>query len=788
MNRNARWVWGVAAVAVAGAALVLAFVLSLTGQSEGFYERNFIWLFWLNVAVGGALFLVIAVALARLALRQRRGKFGTRLLTKLAGIFALVGLLPGLVIYTVSYQFVSRSIEIWFDVKVATALDAGLALGKGTLESLVDELGTKTRQAAERLGDERVPVTPLSLERLRQQLDVRDLALVGAGGQILISAGGGADAMAPERPSAETLRQARVLRVASQIDGLDEEPLAGTPAHGPRVRALALLRDTEISLKPGEERFLLAVQPVPRQLAADALAVQTAYSEYQQRALARNGLRRMYIGTLTLALVLSVFGAVLLAALLGNQLVRPLILLADGMREVAAGDLRAKPVFASRDELGGLTRSFADMTAQLSDAREAVQRGVTQLEGARTRLQTILDNLTAGVVVFDREGRIDTVNPGATRILRLPLSVYRGRRLDDVPELGEFAKRVWQRFELHATSPEAGERDHWQEAFELRPGERDTQMLLVRGATLPDESPQAAVEAQPPHADGEAAPSQGRAVPGARLMVFDDITEVVSAQRSAAWSEVARRLAHEIKNPLTPIQLSAERLQHKLQSKLQGSDEALLVRSVATIVNQVQSMKQLVNEFRDYARLPAAQLTALDLNALVAEVLALYGAQQEQGRLQSKLAEGLPQIMGDATQLRQVVHNLVQNALDAVAEQPAGLVRVATAAALGESGQLRAVRLTVIDNGPGFAENVLQRAFEPYITTKSKGTGLGLAVVKKIADEHRATVRIANLREAGAADAAEGPVRGARVSLSFSSFVSASGPAAADGETTTQAH
>ena len=760
VNRNARWVWLVAATAVLGAALVLAFVLSLTGPTEGFYERNFVWLFWLNVAVGGLLLVVVSVALVRLALRQRRGKFGTRLLTKLAGIFALVGLLPGLVIYTVSYQFVSRSIEIWFDVKVATALDAGLALGKGTLETLVAELGDRTRLAAERLGDERTALTPLALERLRERLDVRDLALVGANGQILLSAGGGANAALPERPGADALRQARQLRVFSQIEGLDEELLAAGGQANPRVRALALIRDTEISLRPGEDRFLLAVQPVPRQLAANALAVQSAYSEYQQRALARSALRRMYIGTLTLALVLSVFGAVLLAALLGNQLVRPLILLADGVRQVAAGDLSHKRVFASRDELGGLTRSFADMTEQLAEAREEVQRGVTQLEGARTRLQTILDNLTAGVVVFDRDGHIDTVNPGATRILRVPLSVYRGRRLDEVPEITEFARGVWQRFELHASSPEAGERDHWQEAFELRPGERDTQTLLVRGATMPND---------------------------ARLMVFDDITEVVSAQRSAAWSEVARRLAHEIKNPLTPIQLSAERLQHKLQPRLAGGDEALLVRSVATIVNQVQAMKQLVNEFRDYARLPAAQLKPLDLNALVTEVLGLYGEQQERGRLKAELDGSLPPILGDATQLRQVVHNLVQNALDAVAETSAGLVRVATSAARGEHGELRAVRLTVIDNGPGFADNVLQRAFEPYVTTKNKGTGLGLAVVKKIADEHRATVRIANLRGPEAADGAAGPVRGARVSLSFSSFMPAPGPAAADGETT-QAH
>jgi nitrogen fixation/metabolism regulation signal transduction histidine kinase len=240
---------------------------------------------------------------------------------------------------------------------------------------------------------------------------------------------------------------------------------------------------------------------------------------------------------------------------------------------------------------------------------------------------------------------------------------------------------------------------------------------------------------------------------------------------------VARRLAHEIKNPLTPIQLSAERLQHKLQPKLEGTDQALLMRSVATIVNQVQSMKQLVNEFRDYARLPAAQLKPLDLNALVAEVLALYGQAQEQGRLAAQLAPDLPSILGDATQLRQVVHNLVQNALDAVADQPSGHVRVATSAAHGARGELRAVRLTIIDNGPGFAENVLQRAFEPYITTKSKGTGLGLAVVKKIADEHRATVRIANLHGSDAADPA---VTGARVSLSFSSFMHAPGIAASE--------
>ncbi len=727
MTKATRWVWVISSVAATGAAVVLAFLLSLTTNNPALYERHYVWLFWVNVTVASLLVLVICIAAVRLLLRVRRGKFGSRLLLKLAAIFALVGVVPGVLIYTVSYQFVSRSIESWFDVKVENALDAGLDLGRGTLDAVVNDLATKTRLAAERIGESGGPIEPLALERLREQLSVQDIAIVGNDGQTLLTTGSTSLRLMPERPDAALLRQARTARVVSQLEGLDEEnPGAGPP----RARALAAIPSAGFAL--GErERYLVVTQLLSPTLASNAMAVQAAYREYQQRALARGGLRRMYIGTLTLALILAVFGALLLAVALGNQLARPLLLLAEGMRQVAHGDLRAKAVFASRDELGGLTRSFADMTEQLSEARALVQRSVLQVEGARANLQTILDNLTAGVIVFDREGRIDTVNPGATRIVRLPLSAYRGRRLDEVAGLGDFAHAVWQRFELHAASPEAGE--------------RDSVTLLVRGAAMPQ---------------------------GARLMVFDDITELVSAQRSEAWAEVARRLAHEIKNPLTPIQLSAERLQHKLGAKLDGADQAMLARSVDTIVNQVQAMKTLVNEFRDYARLPAARLHALDLNVVVREVLALYGAAQEAGRLHTNLAEDLPPIVGDDTQLRQVIHNLVQNALDAVADKIEGRVLVATEVARNEQGEARAVRLQVIDNGPGFPDKVLRRAFEPYVTTKSKGTGLGLAVVKKIADEHGARVRIANLGTAGEGTEAAATARGTQVSLSFSKFAS----------------
>ncbi|GAP35417.1 sensor histidine kinase [Piscinibacter sakaiensis] len=777
MTRATRWAWIISLVATAGAGLVLAFMLALATNNRAVYERHYVWLFGANVVVALLLVVAIGSAALRLLVRVARGKFGSRLLLKLAGIFALVGLLPGLLIYTVSFQFVSRSIESWFDVKVEGALEAGLNLGRSTLDAQVNDLAEKTRLAAERLGEGSAGPRPLALERLREQLSVQEVALVGASGQVLASAGGTGLGLAPERPSPTLLRQARLSRVVSQLEGLDDDgggsaaaaaasaatgsgPGATAPAAAPataaRIRALAYIPSANVDLAQ-QERFLYVSQVLPSMLASNALAVQAAYREYQQRALAREGLRRMYIGTLTLTLILAVFGALVLAVTLSNQLAHPLLLLAEGMRQVARGDLSAKRVTATRDELGGLTRSFAAMTEQLSEARGLVDRSVAQLEAARTNLQTILDNLSAGVIVFDRDGRIETVNPGATRILRAPLQAQRGQRLDEVAGLEAFGQAVWRRFELHASSPDPAERDQWQDSFELAPPPagglpaRQGQTLLVRGATLPQ---------------------------AARLLVFDDITEVVSAQRSQAWSEVARRLAHEIKNPLTPIQLSAERLQHKLEHRLEGPDQAMLARSVGTIVSQVQAMKRLVDEFRDYARLPSARLDPVDLNGLVTEVLGLYAGAQEAGRLQVEAASGLPPILGDVTQLRQVIHNLVQNALDAVAERPQAQVTVRTELARNEHGEVRAVRLVVLDDGPGFADAVLQRAFEPYVTTKSKGTGLGLAVVKKIAEEHGARVRIANrvddrpagVGEPGAADVlpSERAVRGAQVSISFS--------------------
>ncbi len=741
MTRSVRITLAVGAVALTAIALVLLLLLSKATSNQAAYEQHYATLVSINAGIAGVLFSVLAWFAFRLWSRLKRGKFGSRLLIKLALIFSVVGLAPGVLIYTVSYQFVARSIESWFDVKVEGALSAGLKLGQTALDELASDLGQKAKTAAALLGDSSDAALPSAIDRLREQLGASDVVVWSGSGQVVAASGTVRYALVPERPSASDFRAARTARLHTSLDGLDDAPSAGSnappsAARPARVIALAVMPAAGIGLGT-EQRYLQVVQLLPRNLVANALQVQEANREYQERALARRGLQRMYLGTLTLSLFLSVFGAVLLAILLGNQLVRPLLLLAEGVRQVAEGDLTPKDALLTRDELGGLTRSFADMTQQLADAREQVQQSVREINRTRERLQTIVDNQSAAVLVLTAEGRLEMSNPAATRVMRAPLAAFAGEPLSAIPRLAAFAALVQEQFAQFEADRTHHGADHWQAAANYDEQGNDAQAhtqnavhWIARGASLGKRQ---------------------------RLVVVDDISEVVSGERVRAWGEVARRLAHEIKNPLTPIQLSAERIAIKLSPKLEATDQQLLSKSVATIVDQVDAMKRLVNEFRDYARLPQAELKPLNLNELVGDVLQLYAAGMH-AQLQSELHPECPVVMGDAQQLRQVLHNLVQNAQDACDTVPhaAGVITVRTTC----SADGTRVRLTVSDNGPGFPAAILKRAFEPYVTTKTKGTGLGLAVVKKIADEHGARIEVSNRLE-------NEHIIGAQVSLSF---------------------
>ena len=732
------------AIAMVLIGLLLLYLLANATNSGEMYEQNYAQLFTINLVVAGALGVLIAWAAWRLYQRVRQGRFGSRLLLKIATIFALVGVAPGLLIYVVSYQFVSRSIETWFDVKVEGALDAGLALGRVTLDTLSNDLAAKARVAAEQLSENQQIVPESALVRLMEQVGASDASVWSASGKLISSAGSIGIQLSPDKPSSTQLRAAKAERSYAWIDGLEDAAMG--KAVKPSIKALVPIPNASLGLS-SEQRFLLVQRVLPANFVANALAVDNANREYQERALGRSGLKRMYIGTLTLSLFLAVFGAILLAIVLGNQIARPLLVLTEGVSQVAAGDLTPKLALQSKDELGGLTRAFASMTQQLADARQTVQTSIVQLDSARGRLQTILDNLTSGVLVLNAADKVLSVNPGAARILQRDAAQLLGSRMSDLPGLEALGQGIAQQFDDFLQTAGDARNDHWQQSFEL--GESAAPLgsasdrsvtLVARGAILPDAS---------------------------RLVVFDDISEIVSAQRARAWGEVARRLAHEIKNPLTPIQLSAERLERRLTGKLEASEQQVLAKSVKTIVEQVDAMKRLVNDFRDYARLPAAQLEAVDLNELVDGILHLYESSPVPIRLE--LEAGIPAVLGDPQQLRQVLHNLLQNGLDATSlhlEEATPSLDASTLEAtelvvrtqyMASSGR---VRLIIQDQGGGFPEHILKRAFEPYVTTKRSGTGLGLAVVKKIADDHGGRIEISN-RMNGAL------VLGAQVSLSL---------------------
>lgn len=750
---------------VAITALLLLVLLAAASANTEFFDRYYSWLYSANIIVALVFMLVVLGLVGMIVARLRKGKFGTRLLAKLAVFFTLVGVVPGGIIYIVSYQFVSRSIESWFDVNVETALTAGLNLGRGMLDTSLADLQTKARLMSEQLSsaDANTNGTTLTLLRLRDQFGVQDATIVepgrGTGASpdvhIIAQASGNFAALIPDdMPTPLMLSQAREHGVFAAIEGeVDGDPRVRGSKGALRLRVVQRIPDSSTSLLQPAERFLQLTQPVSPTLARNADAVQRAYREYQEKSLGRSGLRKMYIGTLTLALFLATFIAMMIALALGNQLARPLFLLAQGTKEVAEGDYTPKREIKTRDELGFLTQSFNAMTRQLSEARLAVEKNRVALEHSKTYLESILANLTAGVFVLDRQFRLTTANRGAERIFRQPFNSLIGTTLDQIGVVAEFGAMVRKAFADREAAGRGGgeDRGHWQQQFAVEvPGETEPLTLLVRGTRLVST---AAAPGQPddPQTSGY-------------VVVFDDISDVISAQRSVAWGEVARRLAHEIKNPLTPIQLSAERLQMKLSDKLSQPDADVLKRGATTIVNQVAAMKRMVDDFRDYARTPPAVLVNLQLNDLVSEVLTLYGVGEGKSTIVVEQTP-LPVIRGDATQLRQVIHNLLQNAQDSVAdvEHPRVLLETKTVE-YGDpdaNGKTRvAVRLTVSDNGPGFPARILTRAFEPYVTTKAKGTGLGLATVKKIVDEHGARIDLRNRMHGDV-------VEGAQVSILF---------------------
>ncbi len=693
-------------VAVGGAlvgafgAIIWFLLLVSTAADTTILASHYPLLIVLNVVLAVAMVGLVGWQLSSLWRDYRAQVFGARLKLRLMFMFGLVAVVPGALVYGVSVQFITRSIEGWFDVRVEKALESGLNLGRTALDSLLTDLADKGRSIALELSDLPESGRRSALLRLQERTGVQSAALFSVGGQLLTSAtadlGGG---VLPSLPSTAQLKQARNSQVVTAVDQEGGDMV---------LRVLVAVSARGVFEEP---RILQLVQPVPAALAHNAEAVQAVYRDYQELQLARQGLTRIYALTLTLTVLLALFAAFALAFVMARRLSAPLSILAEGTQAVAQGDFSPKQAVYSRDELGILTQSFSRMTRQLDEARRETERHRNEVEAARGYLESILANLSAGVLVFDRNFVLRTVNEGALTILDDDFDGLVATPVEDWPRQGALGNFIRERFAATADG-------EWQGQLELERPNGMPQVLLLRGSRLPE------------------------AASGGEVVVFDDVTRLIAAQRSAAWGEVARRLAHEIKNPLTPIQLSAERLQVKLADKLRNGDADMLQRGTQTIINQVQAMKRMVDDFRDYARLPAPDVAPLDLNALIGEVLGLY--ETSHAVIDTELAPAMPPILGDATQLRQIIHNLLRNAEDALEGHEMGHIALTTAV------QGRQAQLLVADNGPGFPNELLPRIFEPYVTTKARGTGLGLPIVKKIVDEHHGHIEISNAPEGGA--------------------------------------
>ena len=753
-SKAVRWVARVALVVAVISALALLGLLAWSTGNATRYAQYYDLLLALNGIFALSLVFWVLVLAVRLIRQIRRRQFGARLTARFALSFALIGVLPGALIYVLSVQFMSRSIESWFNVRVDSALESGLSLARVVLDQQLQELETKAQGVARQLHDLNDADMTLLVSRLREEAGVAEAMIFSGSGRLVAFSTSDYGKLIPDGPSPHVLSQLRGARsyAAAESEDMNDASVLGNDRHtGLFLRVVVPITRIDrgsaaLGVAP-DVRWLQFVQPVPEQIARNADQVQQGFRDYQELALSRLGLRKLYGITLTLALVLAVFAAIVVALGVSRRLVRPLLRLAAGTQAVGVGDYRPLPEPPERDEVGQLTRSFNAMTRQLDEARQMVERNRHQLERSNVYLESILSHLSSGVLVFDEGFRVTLFNQGAQSILRVDLRSVKGRPLETVDGAFKLSQLIRDAFAAHAAVE--SEKPYWQQQFELEiegasnhESRHDVVTLLARGTHL--------------SIDGRG---------NGYLVVFDDITEVISANRTVAWGEVARRLAHEIKNPLTPIQLSAERLAMKLAPRLGETDAAMLERSTNTIVNQVASLKKMVDDFREYARTPPAQMQMLDLNALVSEVLTLYGWDPSVGalrddprhvRIEAELELGLPGIEGDPTQLRQVIHNLLANARDAIAlvDDPEAKIRVQTKLTYSRTDETgtgsKAVRLTVSDSGPGFEQQVLNRVFEPYVTTKSSGTGLGLAIVKKIIEEHGGRIDVSNRREGGA--------------------------------------
>lgn len=705
--------FSVEAVLVAIVGLLLLGSLYMMGaatENSAQFDRIYSILVLVNIVGLVILLVLLAINFQRLRKQYKERVIGSRMTLRLIAIFVVLALIPVSVVFYFSLQFLHRSIDSWFDVRVEQALNDSLSLSRTALDSRMRNMVNQTETMAITLNDVSETQAALSLNDLRDESNATELMLMASNGRIIASSNIDPIIIVPNKPTAVVISQMRSNGSYFGLDSISDiglhvrvllEVSSGNPITGPRI--------------------FQALFPISERVSQLTDSVQDAHAQYERLVYLREPLKFSFTLTLSLVLLLTVLVAAWAAFLSARRMVYPIQVLATGTRAVASGNYDQRlPLPGNNDEMGFLVQSFNDMTQRIGLAQSDAKHSQQQVESQRAYLEAVLRRLSSGVLTLSRDLSLRTVNDAACDILEIKLDAYVGCSLDEIrndnPKLGIFLDSINDRLEQGQAE--------WVEEV-TRFNSHGRQVLMCRGATLPGVGDMGA----------------------GHVIVFDDFTTLIRAQRDAAWGEVARRLAHEIKNPLTPIQLSAERMRHRYLPKLKGEEGDLLDRSTNTIVQQVEVMKEMVKAFSEYARAPRLETVPLDINRLIGEALDLYGS--DNISISAELADDLPKIEADRGRIRQLLNNLIKNAIEAPHSSKQPRVTVMTRLIRGHVTDL--VEMDVIDNGDGFPDDIIGELFEPYVTTKPKGTGLGLAIVKKIVEEHGGIVRAQNLNGGGAA-------------------------------------
>ena len=694
------------AIATLVGALLLFLLSKASSSSEFISGSSYTVVLILSGIFILTLIAIIANQIKKLFKNIKKDVMGSRLSMRLVISFTLMAVIPGLIVYLVSVNFLTRSIESWFNVKVESALDGGLKLGQKALDIMLTDLELKAGRMALTLSSMPTTSQYAALSDLREKTGVQDATIISDQGKIIAVSSNDAESFLPALPTLIQLKQAE-NNIYGKIEPIKNKGLY--------LRVLAPINGAAIS----NERLILQIlQPVPDSLTTLAESVQDVFQDYQKLSYSRDSLKVIFSITLTLVLMLAILTAVAIGFLLSRKLSEPLALLAEGTKKIAKGNFKTMLPEKGKDELGVLVRSFNSMTRQLDQATQTSENNQIRLESARSYLETVLAHLSSGVIVINADMEIKSFNIAASKILQVDLSKNTDQLITSISNKNKLLKDFVMSIQEEIKAASSKKQFEITKQFEIK-YEKNNQVLSLQITLLP----------------------QNKA--NNYVLMIDDITMMIQAQRDAAWSEVARRLAHEIKNPLTPIQLSAERIKHKLGSKLNKEDTDILDKAVLTIVNQVDAMKTMVNEFSEYARAPKLNIELTDINETIKEISHLF---ENSGiKITTTLLKGLPKIKVDVNMMRQVLINLIQNAQDAMTnniKKPS--IKINT------NKYKNYLILSIEDNGPGFSADILKKAFEPYVTTKSHGTGLGLAIVKKIIEEHEGTIVVENIKSGGA--------------------------------------